>query len=136
MKNEELISIYKNFSKQTVNIAHEIIRNDISSGMTVSTKGSFDKLFEQMRGYFGNVDFARFNTKELKELGWSIWDDNLILAPTWVLDICNKGTIFTTINGEKVEKVDKLDMDTRFGVTAYGLLLSELRDQKLSDILE
>ena len=104
MKNEELISIYRNFYKQAVNIAHEIIRNEISSGMTVTTKNNFDKLFEQLREYFGDIDFNQFNVGELKELGWSMWDDNLILAPTWVLDICKSGNTFTTINDEKKTK--------------------------------
>ena len=74
---------------------------------------------------------------QLKELGFKLWDENLILAPTWVIDICKDGTVFNTIGNEVVIKgKENLNMETRFGATAYGILISELRDNKLSNLLD
>ena len=76
-----------------------------------------------------------------KELGFSLWDENLILAPKWIFQFCKDGTEFVTINGsKKIKGIDHIDMDTRFGTTPNGFLISELkieeRDQKISEIFE
>ena len=166
MKNKELITIYKKFCNQIFLLNHTLRRRNIESieGYGTQSKGnvlncsetwadaynlrikdevvyihleSMSKLFDQLKSYFNDIDFTQFNISELEELGWQIWDENLILAPTWVIDYCKDGTCFTSISDEKqIKGKDRLDLDTRFGSTAYGLLISDLRDSKLESILE
>lgn len=136
MENKELIQIYKVFSKQLVNHNFDIINDDEFEIIKKSFKKNIKNLFKMLKEYFSIIDFKRFSSSELKELGFSFWDDQLLLAPAWVIVSCKDGTIFTSINSDtKIKGVDVIDTDTRFGCTAYGFLLSELRDRKIENIL-
>jgi hypothetical protein len=146
---EKLIKVYKTFCNQLNNITHDYVKrcsflnseykvDDLSKDMnTLTFDEEVTKLYLQLYKYFSNIDFKIFSKSELVQLGFQMWDDNLILAPSWVIDFCKDGTEFYTINNNKKTKgLDELDLDTRFGVTAFGFLISELRDKRLEDILE
>lgn len=133
MRNSELISIYQNYCKVLVSISfdwNDVDKSEYFLNRTQEVKKSFID-------YFKDVDFRRFNEDELKIFGFSAWDEELLLCPSWVIDTCSDGTVLTSINGGKATKgKDSIDTDTRFGVTAWGFLFSELRDYKLSNIID
>ena len=125
---EELIDTYKNFCRSLVYLCHQKNENVIDE---------IDNRFSELFDCFKSVNFRNFTKDQLIELGFSSWDGDLLLAPTWVIDIAKEDTLFTTINGDiKIKGIDDFDMDTRYGSTAYGILISELRGQKITNILE
>jgi hypothetical protein len=58
--------------------------------------------------------------------------------PVWALDCLLDGTKVVSIDGQEItfDKSKGLDKDTRFGCTAYGLSLSQLRDSAIENILD
>jgi hypothetical protein len=87
---------------------------------------------------FDGVDFTEFTVEELKQLDFQLWDENTILMPVWALDCLIDGTQVVSIDGQEItfDKSKGLDKDTRFGCTAYGFTLSQLRDSAIENILE
>jgi len=133
MTNEELISTYKNFCNKIVTISYEFTqhRREVKDA-----EDTMNGLFTSLKKYFEDVDFHRFNFDELKQLGFSPWDDNLILTSPTMLSLMKRGTTLRTISGDiKIVGVDEIDTDTRFGMLAYGLMISNLRDFKLNTII-
>jgi hypothetical protein len=136
---EDILGMYRNISKYAIDIAFEI--NDHKQNDREVDKYTLDrsvKLFESIKEEMVDVDFTQFNTEELKSLGFSEWDDDsLMLAPRWVFTVMKSGTQLTSISGEtKTFGIDNIDMDTRFGVTAWGLTKAQLRDHKLESIID
>lgn len=132
-KYKELVFVYKNFCKKLINLNFMYINEttkDISPYQV-----EFNKLLSLLKKEFKGVDFRKFNIDDLKDFGFSFWDENLILAPIWVIEVCDEDIVFTSISNEKSTKKN-IDKDTRFGVTAWGFTKSEIRDSKLSDILK
>jgi len=81
-----------------------------------------------------DVDWRLFTKDELVSLGFSAWDEDLILVPLWAYQICKDGVELTSFYGEKVVKgKDMIDTDVRFGCIAFGFTTSELlkRDRKI-----
>lgn len=141
MKNKDLIQVYKNFcyylSNKCVDI-NEIsnLPGENSSFYTEKIISDNVDIFNKLKSHFQDVDFTNFNKSELEEFGCRMWDDKLILCPKWMIACAKDGTKFTDINnGSKIKGVDFLDLDTRFGQTAYGFLLSDLRDTKINEFL-
>lgn len=141
---EDILGMYRNISKYAIDIINdmydEIGEEEIEESNSVSyyTVNRIPKLFESIKKEMKEVDFTQFNQDELKQLGFNLWDDDhvLMLAPKWVFRVMKPGTELTSISGEtKVFGIDKIDMDTRFGVTAWGLTKSQIRDQKIESFL-
>lgn len=141
MTNKELIKVYRNFCHYLSNKCVDVVvesslpgeySSEHSKRMTIDNIDIFNKL----KSHFENVEFTIFNKSELEELGCRMWDDNLILTPKWIVVCCKNGTKFTSINNEiGIKGINELDLESRFGATAWGFLLSELRDTRLSNIL-
>jgi len=94
-------------------------------------------LYAKLIKEFNNVDFTQFTLDELKEFDFKMWDDNIILMPVWTIDCLPDGAVVTTIDGNEItfNKSKGLDKDERFGCTAYGFSISQLRDATLKNIL-
>lgn len=137
--NKDILGMYRNIAKFAIDIAFEI-NDDRENDREVSsyTLDRSVKLFESIKKEMSDVDFTQFNSEELNTLGFSAWDDDgLMLAPRWVFAVMKKDTLLTSINGEtKTFGIDNIDMDTRFGVTAWGLTKAQLRDHKLESIID
>ena len=97
-------------------------------------KDLYNKLIKE----FDNVDFTQFTLDELKEFDFKMWDENTILMPVWAIDCLPDGAIVTSIDGDEItfNKSKGLDKDERFGCTAYGFSVSQLRDATLNNILD
>ena len=97
-------------------------------------KDLYNKLIKE----FDNVDFTQFTLDELKEFDFKMWDENTILMPVWAIDCLPDGAIVTSIDGDEItfNKSKGLDKDERFGCTAYGFSVSQLRDSTLNNILD
>jgi len=81
-----------------------------------------------------SYDFRKFTKEELLSLGFSYWDDNLIVMPLWAYHICEDGLILTSINDDTAVKgKDDIDTDVRGGCLAYGFTVKELfkRERKM-----
>jgi hypothetical protein len=142
MTNKEYLNIYKKYKSLLVTTVSDIVSFEESA---IPGGKSFECLRERLkRAYllliseFKDVDFYKFTEKELLELDFKWFDDNLICMPTWALDCLKEGTEIRSINDRKIiiKKGDKLSKDTRSGVSAYGFNKSQLRDSKLNSILD
>jgi len=60
------------------------------------------------------------------------------LMPVWALDCLEDGTLVCDINGNHLEFDESkgLDKDERFGASAFGFNISQLRDNKINSILD
>jgi len=79
-----------------------------------------------------------YNDTELKEFDFRMWDESTILMPVWALDCLPDGTKVVSIDGDEItfDKSKGLDKDERFGATAYGFSISQLRDAAINKIIE
>lgn len=138
MDPEEAISLYRNLSKICVDKMVSHFRQlNIPTEKRYYGEDSLKKLMESLVHEFEGFDFKDCSKEQLKELGFSDWDDDLILAPTWALLASKDGTEFFSIGGSKnVKGIDSLSFDTRFGSSAYGFTISQLRDNKIKTVLE
>lgn len=95
-------------------------------------------LYAKLIKEFDNVDFTQFTLDELKGFDFKMWDENTILMPVWAIDCLQDGTVVTSIDGDEItfNKSKGLDKDERFGCTAYGFSVSQLRDATLNNILD
>ena len=95
-------------------------------------------LYAKLIKEFDNVDFTQFTLDELKEFDFKMWDENTILMPVWAIDCLPDGATVTSIDGDEItfNKSKGLDKDERFGCTAYGFSVSQLRDATLNNILD
>jgi len=90
---------------------------------------AYDKFCEDQ-----DIDFTKFTKDELFELGFSSWDENLIVMPLWAYHICKDGLTLTSIDGDTAVKgKSDIDTDVRFGCIAWGFTTKELlkRDRKI-----
>lgn len=137
--NKEILDMYHNISKRSIDIIYDIDLEIKSSGKASEyTIGQIPKLFELINKEMSQIDFTEFDQEELKLLGFRLWDDNgLMLAPSWVFSVMKSGTELTSISGDiKIFGLDYIDMDTRFGSTAWGLTKAQLRDHKIESVLD
>lgn len=137
MKPKEYIQIYNSYKRQLSNIASQTIELGDYIGKEKNLFNNIKSLYEKLITEFNNCDFTQFNTKELELMDWSMWDENIILMPIWSLDcLPDKQLLYSISNKEVIyDKSKGLDKDVRFGVTAYGLNKSQLRDAAIESIL-
>lgn len=129
-------NVVKNYKRMASNLVSEIssYKNWSDEFCRKQVKELYAKLVEK----FDGVDFTEFTVEELKQLDFQLWDENTILMPVWALDCLIDGTKVVSIDGQEItfDKSKGLDKDTRFGCTAYGFTLSQLRDSAIENILE
>jgi hypothetical protein len=129
-------NVVKNYKRMASNLVSEIssYENWSDEFCRKQVKELYSKLVEK----FDGVDFTEFTVEELKQLDFQLWDENTILMPVWALDCLIDGTQVVSIDGQEItfDKSKGLDKDTRFGCTAYGFTLSQLRDSAIENILE
>ena len=92
---------------------------------------AFDKFYKSMKGL--DLDLEKLTVDELKEMRFCKWDEesDLWLIPLWFVPLLPVGIELTTISGAKVTYTgDNIDLDIRFGCTAYGILKGENGDEK------
>lgn len=137
MTNKEYLSIYKNYKSLLTSTVSDIVSFEESWSDGFSRE-ELKRVYLLLISEFKGADFCNFSVKELLELDFKWFDDDLLCMPTWVLDCLKEGTEIWSINEKKiiVEEGDKLSKDTRFGVSAYGFNKSQLRDSKLNSILD
>lgn len=129
-------NVVKNYKRMASNLVSEIssYENWSDEFCRKQVKELYAKLVEK----FDGVDFTEFTVEELKQLDFQLWDENTILMPVWALDCLIDGAKVVSIDGQEItfDKSKGLDKDTRFGCTAYGFTLSQLRDSAIENILE
>lgn len=135
-KIEEYIQMYKNYKALLSQKAGQIVTYKENWSDDFCRK-EINDCYESLMSEFKEMDFIKFTESELKELDFTPWDENLILMPIWAIDCLKTGLKVHSINGEEIiiREGDSLSKETRFGVTAYGLNKSQLRDSKLERIL-
>jgi predicted RNA-binding protein with EMAP domain len=135
MNKSNYIKAYDEYKHVCVNLVSEISNYNWSDSFSVSEiKDTYKSLIDA----FSGVDFKEFTLDELKELGFKMWDDSIILMPIWALDCLKRGDVVLSISGKEIiiGDVTTLSKDVRFGCTAYGFSISQLRDAKIISILE
>lgn len=135
MDKQRYFNIMKNYKRMSSNLIANICSYESWSDefSRIEVKNLYAKLIKE----FDGVDFTQFTIEELKQFDFQMWDDTTILMPVWVLDCLKDGTKLTTIDGGEItfDKSKGLDKDERFGCTAYGFNLSQLRDVTINEIL-
>ena len=136
MEKEKYFNVFKNYKKRASNLISDI--SSYNSWSNEFCRDEIKDLYSELIKYFKDVDFTQFTIDELSEFDFSMWNDDLILMPSWAIDCLSEGTILNSIDGTEIIVSDdkELDKDTRFGVTAYGFNISQLRDTKIKEILE
>lgn len=84
-----------------------------------------DKMIEEVKKH---IDFYHLTKEEAVELRFGKWSDdsNLYLIPLWLLPAIPVGITLICISGDKIVYDGKnIDIDTRFGVLAWGIEISE-----------
>lgn len=67
------------------------------------------------------ADLLSLDEDERRNLGFIMWDDNLVLIPLWAWHYVVDDVELTNINGDtKIKGKDNIDLDVRFGCIAYG----------------
>lgn len=130
------LNIYRNYKKMMVNLTSQITSYD--SWSDEFSREEIKSLYNRLIKEFDNCDFTQFTTKQLKELDWNFWNDNILLMPIWAIDCLPDGQLVYSINNTEIifDKTKKLDKDVRFGSTAWGLNISQLRDSSIDTILD
>jgi hypothetical protein len=129
-------NVVKNYKRMASNLVSEISTYD--SWSDEFCRKQIKDLYSKLIDKFQDVDFTQFTSEELKQLDFQFWDENTILMPVWALDCLPDGTKVVSIDGQEIifDKSKGLDKDTRFGCTAYGFSLSQLRDSAIENILD
>lgn len=135
MEKEKYFTVFKNYKKRASNLITDICTYDNWSDDFC--RKEVKDLYGELIKYFKGVDFTQFTLTELKELDFGMWDEFTILMPSWALDCIPSGTVLISISGDYTtyEEGQKLDKDTRFGLTAFGFHISQLREAAINEIL-
>ena len=76
-------------------------------------------------------DLQEIDCENLFQLGFTNWDDNIMLLPLWVLGLIANGEQIESIGGRPaIIGQDKIDTDTRYGMIAYGFKHAKLKDME------
>jgi hypothetical protein len=136
MDKQIYFNVMKNYKRMCSNLIANISSYDVWGDEFC--RSEIRKLYDKLIKEFQDIDFTQFTMDELKEFDFRMWDENTILMPVWVLDCISDGTILTSIDGEQItfDKSKGLDKDERFGATAYGFSLSQLRDATINSIID
>jgi hypothetical protein len=136
MKEKEIyFNVMKNYKRSCSNLVANISCYNWSDQFCrEEIKSLYNKLINEFKG----IDFTEFSIDELKELDFRMWDENIILMPVWALDCLVDGTLICSISGDYFEFDESkgLDKDERFGASAFGFNISQIRDHKLNSILD
>ena len=93
------------------------------------------RVLAKVREMLVTIPFAELNAVELKALGFRLWDSTqtpteavgpqgLFLVPAYIFKALPSGMVLTGIDGEQVTVgKDEIDLDTRMGLLAYGIVL-------------
>ena len=82
----------------------------------------------KIRDYFGKTDYYKFTWEELLNVGFAVWDDDLILIPKYQYGCIIDGTILMSIDGtELVFEEGMTSDDDRYGYLSYGIHRDRLR---------
>jgi hypothetical protein len=133
--NKEYITMYENYKNLCANMVSQVTKYE--SWSDEFSRSEIKKLYSKIIKEFKGIDFTVFTEEELKKLGFKNWDEEIILAPIWVIECLSEGTEMTSISGNTIKVGDEeLDLDIRMGVTAYGFNKAQLRDSKIEEVLE
>jgi len=129
-------NVVKNYKRMASNLISEI--SSYENWSDEFCRKQVKELYTKLVDKFEGVDFTEFTAEELKQLDFQFWDENIILLPVWALDCLSDGSKLVSIDGQEItfDKSKGLDKDTRFGCTAYGFTLSQLRDAAIENVLE
>lgn len=134
MEKQVYFNVMRNYKRMCSSLISNISSYEWSDEFCrKEVKDLYGKLIKE----FNNVDFTQFTLDELKEFDFKMWDEHIILMPVWAIDCLPDGSVVASIDGDEIifNKSKGLDKDERFGCTAYGFSISQLRDSTLSNIL-
>ena len=135
MEKRKYFNVMENYKRMASNLIANINAYEKWSDefFRKEIKDLYDKLIKE----FNNVDFTQFTLDELKQFDFKMWDENTILMPVWAIHCLPDRTVVTSIDGDEItfNKSKGLDKDERFGCTAYGFSVSQLRDATLNNVL-
>ena len=136
MDKQRYFNIMKNYKRMCSALISNI--NAYENWSDEFCRKEIKDLYAKLIKEFDNVDFTQFTLDELKEFDFKMWDENTILMPVWAIDCLPDGATVTSIDGDEItfNKSKGLDKDERFGCTAYGFSVSQLRDATLNNILD
>lgn len=135
MEKQKYFNVMKNYKRMCSNLIANI--NAYESWSDEFCRKEIKELYGKLIKEFDNVDFTQFTLDELKEFDFKMWDENTILMPVWAIDCLPDGAIVTSIDGDEItfNKSKGLDKDERFGCTAFGFIISQLRESKIENLL-
>lgn len=95
----------------------------------------------KIANYFGKTDYHSFTWENLLDIGFTVWDDELLLIPKYQYPCIIDGTILKDINGgEIVFEEGVTDDDDRYGYLGYGVSRDNLkiinREKVINEIIE
>jgi hypothetical protein len=136
MDKKKYFNIIKNYKRMCSSLIANISSYD--SWDDEFCRSEVKELYSKLIREFQGIDFTNFTLEELKQFDFQMWDDTTILMPVWALDCLPDGTKLTSIDGNEIifDKSRGLDKDERFGCTAYGFSISQLRDSAINNIIE
>jgi hypothetical protein len=136
MEKQKYFNTIKNYKQRCSSLMANICSYD--SWSDEFCRSEIRNLYSQLIEIFKDIDFTQFTLDELKEFDFKMWDDDTILMPVWAIDCLPDGATLTGIHGNEVifDKSKCLNKDERFGCTAYGFSISQLRDSKLNNLIQ
>jgi hypothetical protein len=136
MEKQKYFNVIKNYKRMCSNLIANI--SSYEKWSDEFCRSEIKKLYDKLIKEFQDIDFTQFTIDELKEFDFRMWDENTILMPVWALDCLPDGTKVVSIDGDEItfDKSKGLDKDERFGATAYGFSISQLRDAAINKIIE
>lgn len=136
MEKQKYFNTIKNYKQRCSSLMANICSYD--SWSDEFCRSEIRNLYNQLIEIFKDIDFTQFTLDELNEFDFKMWDDDTILMPVWAIDCLPDGAKLTSIDGNEVifNKSKGLDKDERFGCTAYGFSISQLRDSKLNNLIQ
>lgn len=129
-------TVFKNYKRMASNLITNIVSFD--SWSDEFSRSELKDLYSKLIKEFKNIDFTQFTIEELRTLDFQLWDEDIILMPTWALDCIPNGAEIYSINGDKkiYDQNKPLDKDSRFEASAYGFSKSQLRDTAIDKVLQ
>ena len=90
--------------------------------------------------YFDKIDYYTFTWDELLSVGFTVWDDELLLIPKYQYHCIIDGTILKDIKGDEIVFEEGVtDDDDRYGYLGYGISRDNLkvinREKVINDII-
>ena len=118
---------------EVAKIIRQIIVNAAADGMNYLswTPKMITKMLrglpEEIRknAFFSPIDPTDLTEKEMIEIGFRKWEEEnpMYLIPLWLFPFLQEEINAECINGEKrIFKKSEMDIDTRFGLLAYGVI--------------